>query len=123
MIAMLSVAVGLAIVAMVVLTALMGWGGPTNRVQRVSLCVMAAGLAWAGPARLFGQPPGLGDLMFVGGIAVHLATVYGPRIWRRAAALDGVDDGRIDFSARSPRTAGTCPPEPRPAPRPTRRQG
>jgi len=39
--------------------------------------------------------------MFVGGIAVHLATVYGPRIWRRAAALDGGDDGRIDFSARS----------------------
>lgn len=123
MIAVLSVAVGLAIVAMVVLTALMGWGGPTSRVQRVSLCVMAAGLTWAGPARLFGQPPGLGDLMFVGGIAVHLATIYGPRIWRRAAALDGVDDGRIDFNARSPRTAGRCPPEPPPATRPTRRQG
>ena len=30
MIAMLSVAVGLAIVAMVVLTALMGWGGPSR---------------------------------------------------------------------------------------------
>ena len=123
MIAVLSLVVGLAIVAMVVLTALMGWGGPTNRVQRVSLCVMAAGLAWAGPARLFGQPPGLGDLMFVGGIAVHLATVYGPRIWRRFAALDGEDDGRVDFSrARGPRPAAPHPTGPAPAPRPTRRQ-
>lgn len=123
MIAVLSVVVGLAIVSMVVLIALMGWGGPVGRVQRISLCVMAAGLAWAGPARLFGQPPGVGDLMFVGAICVHLATVYGPSIWRRAAALDGTDDGRIDFSARSPRTAGRYQPEPPPATRPTRRQG
>lgn len=123
MIAVLSVAVGLAIVSMVVLVSLMGWGGATGRVQRVSLCVMAAGLVWAGPARLFGQPPGLGDLMFVCGIAVHLATVYGPRIWRRAAALDGVDDGRVDFNrARGPRRAEPRPTDPAPSPRPTRRQ-
>lgn len=124
MIAVLSVVLGLAIVSMVVLIALMGWGGPVGRVQRVSLCVMAAGLAWAGPARLFGQPPGVGDLMFVGAICVHLATVYGPSIWRKAAALDGTDDGRLDLSpSRSPRPSATYPPAPPPSSRPTRRQG
>lgn len=97
MIAVLSVALGIAVVVMVVLISLMGWGGPVGRVQRISLLVAATGLTWAGPARLFGHPPGAGDLMFVGGIVVHLATVYGPAIWRRAAALDGVDDGRLEW--------------------------
>lgn len=95
MIAVLSAIAALAVVAVVVLASLLGWAGRVSCIQRTSLCVMAAGLVWAGPARFLDQPPGLGDLMFVSGLAVHLAALYGRALWRKIDSLDGVLDGRI----------------------------
>ncbi len=55
------------------------------RHQRLGLVMSAAGLMWAGPSR-FQQGVGLGDLLFVTGLAVFLTALYGPKIIKRSAA-------------------------------------
>ena len=95
MISALSLIAGLTVVAMVVLTAVVGWGGAVGRWQRVGLCLTGAGLVWAGPARLLGYSSGLGDLLFLIGLAIHLTAIYGHAWWRRVDGLDGNVDGRI----------------------------
>ncbi|RZJ19134.1 MAG: hypothetical protein EON91_02755 [Brevundimonas sp.] len=100
MIGMLSAALAAVIVAIVALAGIVGWGGRVSCAQRIGLCVMAAGLVWAGPARFMGYPPGLGDLLFVAGIVIHLGAVYGPAMWRKVDALDGEADGRVSLRRR-----------------------
>lgn len=63
--------------------------------QRIGLCVMAAGLAWSGPARFLGHEPGLADLMFLGGILINLCATHGVSLLRAADRLDGQEDGRL----------------------------
>lgn len=108
MIEVLSAAVAALVVGIVVLAAIMGWGERVTRGQRIGLCVMAAGLALAAPARLFGHPPGLGDLMFLSGLAAYLVARHGRSILQRADRLDGIEDGRLSLSpsARAPRSTG-----------------
>ncbi|WP_433934397.1 hypothetical protein [Brevundimonas diminuta] len=100
MIAWLSAAAAAFVVGIVVLAAVIGWGARVTRFQRLGLCVMAAGLVWAAPARLFGAAPGLPDLMFLTGLALYLAARHGRHIMRRADRLDGAEDGRISLSPR-----------------------
>ncbi len=100
MIAWLSAAAAAFIVGIVVLAAVIGWGARVTRFQRIGLCVMAAGLVWAAPARLFGAAPGLPDLMFLTGLALYLAARHGRHIMSRADRLDGAEDGRISLSPR-----------------------
>lgn len=82
MIAVAAAVVALAVVAAVVVKGVLGWGGDIPRLQRLALCLMGAGLVWAGPARFLDLPPGLGDLAFVSGIALHVWAVYGPSLWQ-----------------------------------------
>lgn|SRR5690606_33884617 len=99
MIAWLSAAAAAFVVGIVVLAAVIGWGARVTRCQRTGLCIMAAGLVWAAPARLFGAAPGLPDLMFLSGLALYLAARHGKHIMDRVDRLDGVEDGRITLPA------------------------
>lgn len=96
MFGLLSTLLAAAVVLMVFLIALLGWGGRIRTLERVGLCMMAAGLLWAGPARFLGQPAGLGDLMFLAGLLTLLWAIYGRAVWNRADALDGQADGRVN---------------------------
>lgn len=116
MITWLSAAVAAFVVGIVLLAAVIGWGARVTRFQRIGLCVMAGGLVWAGPGRLFGLAPGLPDLMFLSGLALYLAARHGHHIMTRVDRMDGVEDGRLNLRPSAP-----CPPAA--APRPTRRQG
>ncbi|GAA0216058.1 hypothetical protein QOZ96_002467 [Brevundimonas nasdae] len=100
MIAWLSAAAAAFIVGLVVMAAIIGWGARVTRCQRIGLCVMAGGLVWAAPARLFGAGPGLPDLMFLSGLALYLAARHGKRIMGRVDQLDGVEDGRMSWRRR-----------------------
>lgn len=100
MIAWLSAAAAAFVVGIVVLAAVIGWGARVTRCQRIGLCIMAAGLVWAAPARLFGAAPGLPDLMFLSGLGLYLAARHGKHIMGRVDRLDGVEDGRITLSPR-----------------------
>ena len=95
MIAALSFVLAATVVAMIVIIALTGWGGPLHCARRVGLTMVGAGLLWAGPGRFAGQPPGLGDLLMLSGLVLHLGAVYGPRLWQRVDRLDGRPDGRL----------------------------
>lgn len=108
MIAWLSAAAAAFVVGLVVLAAVIGWGARVTRFQRIGLCIMAAGLVWAAPARLFGAAPGLPDLMFLSGLALYLAARHGNHIMTRLDRLDGAEDGRISLSprAKGPRAIG-----------------
>jgi hypothetical protein len=78
------------------------------RAQRVGLSMMAAGLLWAAPARMLGGSPGLGDLIFLLGLLVLLAALYGARLVRGLDAVDGHVDGRlgvIPLHASGPRSS------------------
>ncbi|WP_296174214.1 hypothetical protein [uncultured Brevundimonas sp.] len=107
MITWLSAAVAAFVVGIVVLAAVIGWGARVTRFQRIGLCVMAGGLVWAGPGRLFGLAPALPDLMFLSGLALYLAARHGHHIMTRVDRLDGAEDGRINLSSRAkaPRSA------------------
>ncbi len=100
MIAWLSAAAAAFIVGVVVMAAIVGWGARVTRCQRIGLCVMAGGLVWAAPARLFGAGPGLPDLMFLSGLALYLAARHGRQIMERVDRLDGVEDGRVSWRRR-----------------------
>lgn len=106
MIALLAALAAVGVVATIIMV-VHGWAGRLTRVVRLALCLMGAGLAWAGPARFLGYGPGLGDLIFIAGVGLHLAALYGPALWRRADGLDGAVDGRISLSLhRRPGSAG-----------------
>lgn len=100
MIAWLSAAAAAFIVGVVVMAAIVGWGARVTRCQRIGLCVMAGGLVWAAPARLFGAGPGWPDLMFLSGLALYLAARHGRQIMERVDRLDGVEDGRVSWRRR-----------------------
>lgn len=119
MIGILTGFAALVVIALVVAIALMGWGGRVGRAQQIGLCLMAAGLVWAGPARFLGYGPGLGDLAFLIGIALYVAAIHGPALWRRVDALDGAQDGWIGHAMRPDPVpqAPQQPPPPR-TPRP-----
>lgn len=100
LIQVLSLIAGAVVAAMVVLTAIIGWGGDVGRWRRIGLCLTGASLVWAGPSRLLGYPSGIGDLLFLVGLGVHLTALYG-RAWRRRIdALDGVVDDRTALLRR-----------------------
>ena len=98
MIAWATTLIAAVVVGMIVLIALFGWGGMMKRLERIGLFMTGAGLLWAGPVRLLGGGVGLGDLIFVLGLGLHLWALYGPALWRRADALDGKADGRVIFT-------------------------
>lgn len=100
MIVIVSMILGGLVVAVVFVVALLGWGGKVGRTQRYALCTIAAGLAWAGPARALGMAPGPGDLLFLSGLLAYLLATYGPPIFRHMDSLDGRADGRISFPPR-----------------------
>lgn len=94
--AWLSATVAVAIVAVVVAVALLGWAGRLSRLERVGLCILAAGLLWAGPTRFLAKPgPGLPDLVFLVGVALLLGATYGRAVVAHLDALDGRADGRL----------------------------
>lgn len=94
--AWLSAAVAAAIVAVVVAVALLGWAGRLSRLERIGLCVLAAGLLWAGPTRFLAKPgPGLGDLLFLAGIGTLLVSIYGRALIAHIEGMDGRQDGRL----------------------------
>lgn len=100
MIAWLTAAAAAVIVGIVVLATVIGWGERVTRFQRIGLCVMAAGLVWAAPARLFGATPGMPDLMFLSGLALYLCARHGAHIMARVDRLDGIEDGQIRLQRR-----------------------
>lgn len=95
MVSLISALLALAILCLVTAVALLGWGGRVTTVQRFALCAIAAGLAWAGPARMLGGKPALGDLLFLAGLLLYLAATYAPPLWRHVDGLDGQVDGRV----------------------------
>ena len=109
MIAVISALAAGVIVLTVILTAHFGWGGRVSLLERVALTLMAAGLALAGPERFLGRGVGLGDLMFLTGLALHLLRLYGPAMWRKADSLDGAIDGRVTNRVRVRRPASAPP--------------
>lgn len=91
---------GGAVAGLVILAAVVGWGGPMTTLQRLGLCGMAAGLVGAGMDRVLQQPVGWFDVLFLAGLGLYLARTYGPAILKRADALDGAVDGRLHFPTR-----------------------
>lgn len=89
-----------ALVAIVGLAAVLGWGGPMTRAQRLGLCGAAAGLVGAGIGRAAQAPVGWFDALFLAGLVLYLAATYGRAIWSRADRCDGVTDGRIRLPRR-----------------------
>lgn len=101
MLAVACLILAIAIVAVVVAVALLGCAGHLAPGTRLALCALAAGLVWAGPGRFQADPgPGLGDLLFLAGVAGVLACVYGRALLRRVDALDGHADGQLDLFRR-----------------------
>ncbi len=99
--AWLSAAVAAAIVAVVVAVALLGWAGRLSRLERIGLCVLAAGLLWAGPTRFLAKPgPGLPDLVFLVGVALLLGATYGRAVVAHLDAMDGRADGQVGWRRR-----------------------
>jgi len=92
---------GAVIVALVVLAAVMGWGGQMSRTLRLGLCAMAAGLVGAGVGRAMQAPVGWFDVLFLGGLVVYLGRSYGAAILSHADACDGAADGRLNFHRRA----------------------
>lgn len=97
MIAWLCVIVAAGVVGAVVLLVL-GWGGRLSTWERAGLCAIAGGLVWAGPQRAMSGPVGLGDLLMILGLGIHVAAVYGRALVLHADKLDGAQDGKIDLS-------------------------
>lgn len=88
---------GMMVVAVIVMAAVLGWGGRIGVLQRVSLCSLAAGLVGAAADRALQRPVGWFDVLFLIGLALYLARSYGPAIVHHADAADGAVDGRFDF--------------------------
>lgn len=95
LILLLCILAGAMIVGIIVLAAILGWGGPMPWPQRLGLCAVAAGLVGASPDRFLQRPVGLFDLILLAGLVLYLAASYGAAIARRADALDGRPDGRL----------------------------
>lgn len=89
-----------ALVAMVALAAVLGWGGPMTTAQRLGLCATAAGLVGAGIGRAMQLPVGWFDALFLGGLVLYFVATYGRAIWTRADRLDGAADGRFRLPRR-----------------------
>lgn len=70
--------------------------------QRGGLSLAAGGLVWAGVPRLMGDPPGLGDLLFLGGLLLYFGRTYGGHAFRNLDSLDGALDGRLRIPALRP---------------------
>lgn len=85
------------IVAAVVGLVFLDLAGHLDTSWRVSMIILAAGLVWGGADRFRQAPVGLGDLLFLVGLAGLLAAGF----WRQFAAhidaADGVVDGRWRF--------------------------
>lgn len=99
MMEILCIAAAFAIVSLIVAVALFDWGGALNRWQRRGLLALAGGLAWAGPARFLGEPPSMGDLLFLVGLLTYLCATYGPTLYRKADLLDGTADGKVHVAS------------------------
>lgn len=102
MIAWATTLIAAVVVGMIVLIALLGWGGMMKRLERIGLFMTGAGLLWAGPVRLLGGGVSLGDLIFVLGLLLHLWALYGPALRLRADAIDGTVDGKVLHFAPGP---------------------
>lgn len=87
MVLILSCALGALIVAVIVVVALLGWGGSLTLSQRLGLAGVAAGIVWAGPGRALGREPGLGDALLLMGLLVYLLATYGRALLRRLDTL------------------------------------
>jgi hypothetical protein len=95
MIATIGILLAVLAVHLVVLVALFGWAGEVPRAQKVGLCMIAAGLVWAGPGRFSGAPIGLGDLLMLTGILTYGIAVYGKQLKQHFDEADGSLDGRV----------------------------
>lgn len=88
------------LVAIVMLSAVLGWGGPMTTAQRLGLCATAAGLVGAGIGRAMQGPVGWFDVLFLAGLVLYLGATYGRAIRARADAADGAPDGHIRMPRR-----------------------
>jgi hypothetical protein len=95
MIALVTMVLAALIVLLVLMVLVFDRRTTPSRGQRLALSMMAAGLLWAGPARLMGGTPGPGDAVFLLGLLSLLAAVYGPGLARKLDAMDGRADGRL----------------------------
>lgn len=82
-------------VAVIVLVAVLGWGGALSLAHRLGLSILAAGIVWAAPARAAVGAIGPGDAMLFGGLLTYLLAAHGRRIFQTVDALDGASDGRV----------------------------
>jgi hypothetical protein len=82
-------------VAVIVLVAVLGWGGALSIAHRLGLSSLAAGIVWAAPARAVAGAVGPGDVLLFGGLLAYLLAAHGRRIFHTVDALDGAADGRI----------------------------
>lgn len=110
MISLASAALAAGVVALVLAIVLLDRRTAPPRGQRLGLSMMAGGLLWAGPQRMLGGSPGMGDLVFLLGLLILLLTLYGGQLSRRVDAVDGRMDGRLGVV---PLHRGVAPP-PRP---------
>lgn len=97
---------GAAVVGIIVLAAVFGWGGQIGLVQRIGLCAAGAGLVGAGASRVLQGPVGWFDVLFLAGLALYLARTYGPAILKRADACDGAVDGHVRWPLGGRRDPG-----------------
>jgi len=82
-------------VAVIVLVAVLGWGGALSLAKRLGLSTLAAGIVWAAPARAIAGAVCLGDVMVWAGLLAYLLDAHGRRIFQTVDALDGASDGRV----------------------------
>lgn len=107
MISLFSAALAAGVVAVVLAIVLLDRRTAPPRGQRIGLSMMAGGLLWAGPSRMLGGSPGMGDLVFLLGLLILLLALYGGQMVKRVDAIDGRIDGRLGVV---PLHRGVAPP-------------
>lgn len=94
-VALICAVLALVIVAMIVAAVLFDLVGHLSPGLRWSMTILGGGLVWGGIDRFRQAPVGIGDLMFLAGVAGVLAFSWAGQ-WRAALdRLDGRQDGRF----------------------------
>lgn len=89
-----------AIVGIILLASVVGWGARVSCWQKRGLLMAAACVVIVMPGRLLTHEVGLGDAALLGGMETYLWARHGKHILKRADGLDGAVDGRIGLPRR-----------------------
>lgn len=78
-----------AVVGVILLAAVAGWGARVTRWQERGLLITAVGIVIGAYDRLLSRPVGIGDVALFGGLLLYLVARHGKHILRRADHFDG----------------------------------